>query len=65
MPRETPKSAGVWALCLLIPFVALLLPSLYNSKEPALFGFPVFYWYQFAWVPLTSGLIYLVYRKTR
>jgi len=34
-------------------------------REPSIAGFPFFYWYQFAWVPLTSLLIYLVYRKVK
>jgi len=31
-----------------------------------LFGFPFFYWYQFAWVPLSAvltGIVYLVTRR--
>jgi hypothetical protein len=35
----------------------------YNFLEPALFGFPFFYWYQLAWVPISSLLIWLVYRS--
>jgi hypothetical protein len=31
--------------------------------EPSLFGFPFFYWYQLAWVPVCSLLIWLVYRS--
>jgi hypothetical protein len=31
--------------------------------EPSLFGFPFFYWYQLAWVPISSLLIWLVYRS--
>jgi len=30
---------------------------------PAILGFPFFYWYQFAWVVLTSVLLYAVYRQ--
>jgi hypothetical protein len=52
----------MWAL-LLIPFVGLLWVPFYNFLEPSLFGFPFFYWYQFAWVPITSFLIWLVYRS--
>jgi uncharacterized protein DUF3311 len=40
---------------LLIPFVALLAVPLYNLHDPVLFGFPFFYWYQFAWLPLISA----------
>ena len=52
----------MWAL-LLIPFIGLLWVPFYNFTEPSLFGFPFFYWYQFAWVPITSILIWLVYRS--
>jgi len=52
------------ALLLLIPFIALLGVPFYNFKEPSLFGFPFFYWYQFLWVPLTSLLIYIVHRRS-
>jgi Protein of unknown function (DUF3311) len=48
---------------LLIPFLALLAVPLYNFRDPVLFGFPFFYWYQFAWVPLTVFLIWLSYRS--
>jgi hypothetical protein len=54
-----------WYLLLAAPFVGLLYPPLYASEDPELFGFPFFYWYQLAWVPLTAALTYLVYRKTR
>jgi hypothetical protein len=62
-----PRSQGnraVWWL-LVLPFVALLVPAFYARAEPALFGFPFFYWYQFAWLLATSGLTALVYRATR
>ena len=49
---------------LLLPFVALLIVPFYNFSGPALFGFPFFYWYQFAWVPVTALLIYWVHRGT-
>ena len=63
-PRDE-KSPGLWGLLLLVPFVALLWVPFYNSSEPALFGFPFFYWNQFLWVPITSLLIFVVYLKSR
>ena len=39
---------------LLLPFIGLLWVPFYNGTLPTLFGFPFFYWYQLAWVPLTS-----------
>jgi hypothetical protein len=54
----------MWVL-LLLPFVGLLWVPFYNFQEPALFGFPFFYWYQLAWVPITSLLIWVVYRSQK
>jgi hypothetical protein len=56
-----PESA-MWIL-LLVPFIGLLWVPFYNFVEPSLFSFPFFYWYQLAWVPISSILIWLVYRS--
>ncbi|GBQ20899.1 hypothetical protein AA12717_0706 [Gluconacetobacter sacchari DSM 12717] len=50
-------------LALLLPFVGLLWLPLYDRTEPALLGFPFFYWYQLAWVPLTSLLVWVVWKR--
>ena len=52
-------------LLLLVPFVGLLWIPFFNQTEPALFGFPFFYWYQLAWVPISSLLTFIVWRSTR
>jgi hypothetical protein len=52
-------------LLLLIPFFGLLSVPLYNLRQPELLGFPFFYWYQLAWVPISSFLTWLVYRGVR
>ena len=52
-----------WYLLLAIPFVGLLYPPLYAKHDPELFGFPIFYWYQLAWVPVTALLTFTVYKK--
>jgi hypothetical protein len=49
-------------LLLIIPFIGLLWVPFYNSIEPQLWGFPFFYWYQFIWVFVTAGLIWVVYQ---
>jgi hypothetical protein len=54
-----------WYLLLVVPFVGLLYPPLYARHDPTLFGFPFFYWYQLAWVPVTALLTTIVYRKAR
>jgi hypothetical protein len=54
----------VWLL-LLVPFLGLLYVPLYNRLNPEFLGFPFFYWYQLAFVPVTSFLIFIVYRSIR
>lgn len=61
--RENSEKPGTpWTWGLLLPYVALLWLPFYNDSRPSFAGFPFFYWYQFLWVPLTSLLIYIVYR---
>jgi hypothetical protein len=38
---------------------------MYNRATPALLGFPFFYWYQLAWVIVTSALLWIVYLQLR
>jgi len=60
MPKRT--LSPLWIL-LLLPYLGLLIVSFYNKISPDFFGFPFFYWYQLLWVPVTSVLIYIVYRS--
>jgi hypothetical protein len=62
---ERPPIQHAWKLLLTLPYLALCFPQMYARATPVLWGFPFFYWYQFAWVALASALIYVVYRKTR
>ncbi|SAL41836.1 hypothetical protein AWB69_04232 [Caballeronia udeis] len=61
---EETKHSWLW-LVLLIPYIALLWLPFYNDTRPSFAGFPFFYWYQFLWVPLTSLIIYIVYRGVK
>jgi putative solute:sodium symporter small subunit len=49
-------------ILLLVVFVITLAVPFFNRTEPTLFGFPFFYWYQMAAVPVSSLLIYVVFR---
>ena len=61
--EHAPARPVVWArLLLLIPFVAMLWVSSYNSMEPAWSGVPFFYWYQLLWVILSAVIIAFVHR---
>jgi hypothetical protein len=55
------KPKAYWNLLLLLPAFGLLFPAVYARETPTLFGFPFFYWYQFAWVFLTAAITGLVY----
>ena len=69
MPASTPSSEtrsrrfrARWLL-LVLPYIGMCFPQFYARNTPAVFGFPFFYWYQFAWVPITSLVIWLAYRR--
>ncbi len=56
------SKARYWSfLLLLIPFIAMLWVSTYNTKTPEFLGFPFFYWYQFLWVIISAILTAVVY----
>ena len=66
MPQATQRRRhSPWLFLLLLPYAGLCFPGLYVRATPALFGFPFFYWYQFAWVLATSLLLGIVYRVTK
>jgi hypothetical protein len=54
-----------WTLLLLLPYLGLCFPWLYARSLPVLWGFPFFYWYQFAWVIGASLLLAIVYLKLK
>jgi hypothetical protein len=54
-----------WYALLILPFAATLFPGLYNRIDPALFGLPFFYWFQMAWVIVTSLVLAAIAYGTR
>jgi hypothetical protein len=63
-PVQKASASRGWLWLLILPYLGLCFPVLYARNGPALWGFPFFYWYQFAWVVLTSAILGLVYRRT-
>jgi hypothetical protein len=63
-PKSNRPFSRRWLLLLILPYVGLCFPALYARSTPALWGFPFFYWYQFAWVVLASGIMGVVYSRT-
>jgi len=52
-------------LLLLAPCVLALLTPLYNGLDPALFGVPLFYWFQLLLIPVSALAIYAADRIGR
>lgn len=53
------------ALVLLTPAVVLpLLVGIYDRTDPELFGFPFYYWFQFALIPVAAVLTIAAYHLT-
>jgi hypothetical protein len=54
-----------WYALLLVQFAAVLITGIYTRETPKFAGIPFFYWYQFAWIPLSVILTFIVYVATR
>ena len=65
MTIRTRKRRTLWNWLLVLPALGLAFPGIYSHAEPTLFGFPFFYWYQFAWVLGAAAISALVFFKTR
>jgi hypothetical protein len=63
--HERPARSRWWYALLAVPYIGLLWVPFYARQTPELWGFPFFYWYQFAWVPVTAFLTWAVYRRVR
>ncbi len=61
-PGAPRRRASPLRILFLVIFVATLAVPFFNRVTPTLFGFPFFYWYQIACVPVASILIFLVFR---
>jgi hypothetical protein len=57
--RPGPSSSRRWLLVCALLTPAVVLPlwvALYDSEDPTLFGFPFFFWFQFALILLAVSL---------
>jgi hypothetical protein len=66
-PTERARGSGArrWSLLLLVPLLGVLIPPIYDMKDPTLIGIPFFYWYQMAWIPISVACTVAYYRATR
>ena len=62
-PTRRP-STGLWALIIVILLPAVVLPlwvPLYDKTDPTLFGFPFFFWFQFALILMSAVLTVIAF----
>ncbi|MFD5284517.1 DUF3311 domain-containing protein [Streptomyces rubrogriseus] len=60
-PVVTPVRVVI-GLCLVAPFVAMLWVGSYTKTDPTFIGIPFFYWYQMAWVLISTLLTVTAYK---
>ncbi|WP_461078783.1 DUF3311 domain-containing protein [Streptomyces deserti] len=60
-PVVTPVRVVI-AFCLIAPFVAMLWVGSYAKTDPVFIGIPFFYWYQMAWVLISTVLTGIAYK---
>jgi uncharacterized membrane protein len=64
-PAPRRRTGGVWTVIyglLAVGIVAPLLVFVYDRQTPTLIGFPFYYWFQFAMIPVVSLLTYTAFR---
>ena len=54
-----------WNWLLILPIVLPLMTPLFNFDSPRLFGFPMFYWLQFAFILVGVATTSVVYQMTK
>jgi hypothetical protein len=59
------KDRSPWNWLLFVPIVVPLLTPIFNSDSPRLFGFPLFYWLQLAFIVLGVTTTTVVYQMTK
>jgi Protein of unknown function (DUF3311) len=57
--RPRRSSSGLWVLIVVLLLPPVVLPlwvPLYDKTDPTLWGFPFFYWFQFALILMSAAL---------
>ena len=62
--HRRPAVNKTWYLLLLLPLLMLVTPW-FNSATPRIAGLPFFYWFQFLFVLVGVGCVWIVYLATR
>jgi hypothetical protein len=62
--RARRPSTGLWVLIIVLLIPPVVLPlwvPLYDKTDPTLWGFPFFFWFQFALILVSAVMTVLVY----
>ncbi len=64
VPSGRPgRNQWLLIMVLLVPAIVVpLLVPLYDEVDPKLFGFPFFFWFQFALILFAAGLTWLAFK---
>ena len=57
-----------WTLVVIVLAPAVVLPLLvgvYDRSDPELWGFPFYYWFQFALIPVAAACTSIAYQLTK
>ncbi len=63
-PPVSRRSTGLWVAIGVILAPAVVIPlwvPLYDKTDPTLWGFPFFYWFQFAMILMSAVLTVIAY----
>jgi uncharacterized membrane protein len=59
------RATGAWAAVAVLLGIGIVVPLcvfLYDSVTPTLWGFPFYYWFQFAMIPVVSILTFVAFQ---
>jgi Protein of unknown function (DUF3311) len=62
--RPRRSSSGLWVVIVLLLVPPVVLPlwvPLYDKTDPTLWGFPFFYWFQFAMIVMSAVLTLIAF----
>ena len=67
-PREGSASRGLWVGIVLLLTPAVVLPlvvGIYDRTDPELWGFPFYFWFQLALIPIAALLTIAAFLLSR
>ncbi len=63
--RPARSTRGLWAVVAVLLSIGIVVPllvGLYDRTDPTLWGFPFYFWFQFAMIPVVSLLTFIAFK---